>query len=417
VINPSTTPALVAPTAPPSPSPGPAYDVLVAGAGPSGTVASLLLAEAGLRVGVVEARGPSGTRANVVQLGRQSLEVLEHTGMADGLRGAWPEQPDELGRHHSIASIENAGRGRFGAAGSEAHYGTPVTAATSTPDGVAVAVRDAATGAEHVVSARYLLNTTGGRLGENKVTLQAADGSTSVVDIAPVVVSDLNRLVIQRYPYQPHTPKGSHFRTGSVVDPATGERRRVKFNVMQNPRDGAIAVSKQPPWSTADSDEGVRDLFTTAQIDGGGGVAAMQADLGPVGAPTVVPHRHQVAPTARVGNVISLGDAVTRVDTRTGWGTNAGIEDALRAARAVISAIRDPGGAEAVLDTYNRHTMQRHADWLAHSIEAYAGGLATAREQFPEGMAIVDRWSSIADPATPPPSVDPTQPPVGTRNP
>ena len=378
-------------------------DVVIGGAGPAGLTAGLLLRKAGLSVAFVEAHGKDAVRPNVIQLHDPVLGILDEAGFSPFLKGAWPGQPDLVGHFHSIRSIEQAGRRAGMAEGIPFEWDAAVTGVKQLADGVDVSVKNANTGATHAIHGKYFINATGGRIG-----IEQSLGAELVQ------ASDRNRYLIIPEATQPtgatfegvrpqlgngtfapreaalQQPDRGAARVNGTITDAQGVEHKHPFFLLQNPRDGAALVTPEPRWTLDLSDDELLARIRTSEIDNGSG-ELLHVDHGE---PVLVQHRHFIAPSARNGRVLSVGDGVGRVHPKTFWGTGAGVEDGKRAANAILAAEHHPEGADAVLEEYGAETLNRHADWVRHSIERYAGGLEKARTNYPEGVALLERHAT-----------------------
>lgn len=162
------------------------YDVIVAGAGPVGLIASLILARSGARVALVEKRATISTASRASTLHPPTLELLdslgvlqevEHLGViADRIQhrvandivaefnigDLSPETRFPYRLHLEQSKVTPVMLGKLqGFGNAHIHFNTEVVGVAQDPEGVSITIRK--DGADHRIAARYLLAADGAR--------------------------------------------------------------------------------------------------------------------------------------------------------------------------------------------------------------------------------------------------------------
>lgn len=308
-------------------------DVLVAGLGPGGCVAALQAHGLGLRTLAVEARGPEATRARLVLVRPQAQDLLRQMGMADitqGRRASTIRQVEERLRGEIVARA--AAHAQPGAAPLAVSWHTRVAALEAGDEQVRVTLRDETTGAEQMVSARYLIDATGGRLeGLGRVARRATGASHIVVT--------------------------AEYETAPWFDGLAGARdpvtREALILVPMRGRVGVTAYLDTPPGAAADREALVRRFERVAER------LALRAPRQEALAVDVV---QLLLPRPSSDRVLPIGDSVGTVDLWLGAGMSTAIEDAADAARAVAAARQAAGTRDelAPVRAAGRRILARH---------------------------------------------------------
>jgi flavin-dependent dehydrogenase len=315
-------------------------DVLVAGLGPGGCVAALAAHAEGFSTLAVEARGPEGTRPQLVLVrpgARAALQRLRLNDITEGRRTTTLRHVENRLRR----TVENAANATFPRAAStadaplELHWHTSVVRLEPGVDGVLATLRDELAGTERTVKARHLVDAAGGRLESLGRPARAPAGPRHVV-------------VIAEYPTPPWF--------GSLVgvrDPETHELYSL-FPTWK--RQSVIAYLDTPPRQPVDEATLIRRFESIAA----------RLELGPPLQPLqAIDVAQQLLPRSADDRVIAIGDAVGTVDVLLGAGGSAAIEDGIDAVRGIAAARRDrsPGGGQSHLRATNERILARHRSW------------------------------------------------------
>ncbi len=347
-------------------------DVLVAGGGPVGLTLAMDLARRGVRVTVVEAQAfdaTPGVKCNHVSA--RSMEVFRRLGVARALRDAGlpPDHPNDVVFRTSMTGTEltripiPCRRDRYTATGGpdtwwptpepphrinqlylepilrrhaaaqpglELLHGHELTGFTQDADGVAVTVRDRATGAERTLRSRFLAGCDGGSSQVRKQIGAQLEGTP----------------VIQRV-------QSTFIRAPELAALLPGERAWCYYSV--NPRrcGTVFAIDGHSTWLVHNHLNPDEPEFDTVDRDW---ALRQILGVGPEFRYEVISRedwvaRRLVANRFRNGNVFIAGDAAHLWVPYAGYGMNAGIADATHLAwlfAAVVQGWADP----AILDAY-----------------------------------------------------------------
>lgn len=339
-------------------------DVLVLGAGPGGMATALGLERAGVNVAVLEARGATATRPNVVDLSPEAVGVLRELGAEQLLVGRTAaSRRGAEGATISLAALENGLRGLAAERGVPVHYGARAVGLEAAADGAEQVVRLADGGA---AQGRFVVNATGGRSGiEEQLGMQLRFNG------------DWTWFGAVRTPHSPQLPSGERVGgllglrengmrdTGTTLVP-TYERLAMPEHVeryrgtlwygWQNPIDGLSAF--QPIGS--------RELQELSHAELAAKLLAPARAHGVeevLDAPRLIRAESASVEHARVGAVLAIGDAAGRAHPKHMRGTQLALLDAERAAHAVQGALRQPARADELLDRYADATRAAHAEF------------------------------------------------------
>ena len=316
-------------------------DVLVAGLGPGGCVAALAAHGEGLGTLAVEARGPEGTRPQLVLVrpgARTALQQVHLHDVTEGRRTTTLRQVENRLRR----TVENvAGHAATARATSpvtpafDLHWHTSVVGLEPGADGVRVTLRDEAAGTERTVKARHVVDAAGGRLESLGRPARAPAGPRHVVVIAEYA-----------------TPPWFGSLVG-VRDPVTHELYSL-FPTWK--RQSVIAYLDTPPGQHVDDSVLVRRFESIAA----------RLELGPPLQPLqAIDVAQQLLPRSADDRVIAIGDAVGTVDVLLGAGASAAIEDGLDAVRGIVAARRDRSSRDGQphIRATSERILARHRSW------------------------------------------------------
>lgn len=310
-------------------APAEEVDLLVAGLGPGGCAAALAARAAGLRTLAVEARGPEATRAQLILLRPGAQAALQRLGLPDVTQGR---------RTTTIRHVENRLREALMAAADasaqalQVRWHTGVSALQLGPESVQITVRDAHTGAEQVVSARHVIDATGGRLEALGRPARERAGPAHVVATAEYSVPPWFDGIVGVHDRRTHEL--------CMLFPTWGRR-------------GVIAYLDSHPGPGTDPARHVQRFQALADSLG----------LGEPQYPLTAVDVHQRAlPHPTDDRVLPIGDSVGNVDVLWGAGASSAIEDGAEAALAIAEAQRSatPAAEQALTAAACRRIFARH---------------------------------------------------------
>jgi putative polyketide hydroxylase len=353
--------------------------VVIAGAGPAGLTAAMALARLGVETMLVERRAELSSlpRATVVSL--RSMELIRSWGAEDAvLAGAvdvewrgwlsetlatvaagsmWPvgiptrEQaallsptipacvPQDYLEPALLEHLRSLGRTRV-------HLHTEVIGVEDLPEGVAVALRDVATGDVRTVRGRYLV---------------AADGAHSRIRTAVGIPM--------------RGPDGlAHVVTAifrAPLWPVVGEHRYGIYSVSHSRGAGTFLPAGRGDrwyygtWVEPQEVESYTPERFVQRIRAGSGIADLDVAIERTGAFSFAA---QLADRFRAGNVFLAGDAAHRVTPRGGTGMNTAIGGGNDLGWKLGWALRGWAGPE-LLDTYEAERLPIAAHNVARSAD------------------------------------------------
>jgi 2-polyprenyl-6-methoxyphenol hydroxylase-like FAD-dependent oxidoreductase len=322
-------------------------DVVIAGAGPAGLTAAIVLAEAG--VGFVlldrQAEGANTSRACVVHA--RTLEVLAELGVTERLEERGIVVPTFTVRDGAtvLATVPFGGLptdypytlmvpqdrteavllARLREAGGDVHRPYRVTAVDGDDTGVTVTVEDGE-GTASTVRAKYVIGADG---VHSTVREQAGIGFTGATYAESFVLADVR----MDWPLA---------------------REEVSLHLSP---EGVTVVAPLPG-----ADDRYRVVATVADAPERPGIAEVQSIVdarGPAGGRTRVTEvlwssrfrvHHRVADHYRAGRVLLAGDAAHVHSPAGGQGMNTGIQDAVALGRLLARVVA--GEPDAILDGY-----------------------------------------------------------------
>lgn len=380
-------------------------DVLIAGAGPVGSVLALDLARRGVRTVVAEQYlNVPEHNVRAQNLSMRSMEILRSLGVAERVRthrsSVPPEwfaamlfrtsvagrvlarrtRPGELESWREVA-VENhhiqpqylttrALREAAAEAGAEIVSGVQLTDLTDDGDAVRATFRDARDGRRHTVSARYLVGCDG--------------GGSAVRERAGIA--------------RERSPQAGHHVNIHIRCPGLFERLAVEpaaINFVFNERAHSIFLAYEADrWRF-----GVGPFASEAEIDERAVREAIDAILGADAGATIESYssyaaRCEIATGYRSGRVLLAGDAAHLFPPNMGQNMNVGIGDAANLAWKLAAALEGWGGP-ALLDSYGAE--RRPIAW-----QTGLRSLETLIEQQETLDAILQRRrDDLADPGTP----------------
>ncbi len=136
----------------------------MAGVGPGGCAAALAAAQAGLRTLAVDARGPEPLRSQLVLVRPGARRALDSLGLPDLTEGRRTTTIRQVETRLRAALAEAAARSEGTAAPLQVHWHTGIVALQVGAERVLVSLRDEASGHTRQVSARHVVDASGGRL-------------------------------------------------------------------------------------------------------------------------------------------------------------------------------------------------------------------------------------------------------------
>ncbi len=295
----------------------PDVDVLVVGLGPGGCAAALAARAQGLRTLAVEARGPQATRSQLVLVRPGAQAALRQLGLPDiteGRRTTTIRHVETRLRNALLAaSLADAGAQESQrAAPFELCWQTSVQALEAGDDGVRVLLRDTATGADRSLTARHVIDASGGRLESCGRPARLQAGPSHWVITAEYASPPWFEGIVGVHDAKTHELY--------LLFPTWGRR-------------GVIAYMDTRPGPGPDG----------ATLTERFGQMAQSLALGPPQHSAVavdVCQRALARPTA--DRVVAIGDAVGTVDVLLGAGMSTAIEDGYDAACAIAVAQREP---------------------------------------------------------------------------
>jgi 2-polyprenyl-6-methoxyphenol hydroxylase-like FAD-dependent oxidoreductase len=340
--------------------------VVVVGAGPAGLTAAIALARAGVETLLVERRAHTSRvpRANAVST--STMELLRSWGLEERVREAdlevelqpWvtatlatarhghavdagfptreqaalisPTGPAGVAQNHLEPVLEGHLRSL---AHARVQRGTKLLHVDNRHDGVILRVRDLASGAERVVSARYLI---------------AADGVRSTVRSALGITASRSQELEARLSVLFRAPLWG----------LVGDYRYAIYFITAAKRSPVFVPAGRPDrWVFAtewDSDPEQIMALDRSEVTRWIREAAGDRTLAPeIESVAAVPFGIDVAERFRDGRVFLIGDAAHRVTPRGATGLNTAIRDGFDLGWKLAWVVRGWGG-ERLLDSYER---------------------------------------------------------------
>ena len=311
----------------------PAVDLLVAGLGPGGCAAAVAARAAGLSTLAVEARGTQATRSQLVLVRPGAQAALRQLGLPDITEGR---------RTSTIRQVEN----RLRAAVMAAASADPASAASALTlcwhtsvagldvgaDRVLVSLRDELTGSTRTISARHVIDASGGRLESLGRPARVRAGPSHLVMTAEYAALPWFEGIV------------------GVRDPATHELYLL-FPTWG--RRGVIAYFDSLPGPGIDGTLLAQRFAAIADRLGLG------APSHPVAAYDV--YQRLLERPIR-DRVLAIGDSVGTVDALLGAGMSNAIEDGVEAANAIAAARREASvvGEMAQVRAASERLYDRH---------------------------------------------------------
>jgi 2-polyprenyl-6-methoxyphenol hydroxylase-like FAD-dependent oxidoreductase len=321
--------------------------VIVAGAGPVGLTAALLLADAGVPVTVVEKRAQLSAASKASTFHPPTLAILHHLGVldavqglgqvvdrlqyrtaADGVFAEFPlsdlrgETPFPYRLHLEQAQLTSIMLERLAA-----HPHARVLFATELVDVVAgprtVEARVRREGREETLAASYLIGADGSRSDVRRSLGIAFDGEDYPDKVLRVMTTDDLGTLLPGI--APVTYLFNHGRSASFL--RMPDCWRI---ILRVPREVDDATALDPDWifaRLADVMPHCRRLPTVVMKD-------------------VYGVARRVAASYRAGRVVLIGDSAHITNTRGGMNMNCGLHDAFAVAPAIARALRNGNAAD-----------------------------------------------------------------------
>jgi 2,4-dichlorophenol 6-monooxygenase len=399
--------------------------VLIAGGGPAGLSAALLLAQRGIEVLLIERRGLDWRYPRAHLLNVRTMEIFQEMGVAEdiyalapaddrwrkvvwytsvagptplhGLKlgevpawGGGPDAPryaqasprkfsnlpqirlDRLLWEHAAARCPGRIRARQELTGLDQHE----------PGGVTATITDRDTGVQRRVRARYLIAADGGRVSAALLGVQL-EGPRAIRDVVSHYVSTDLRAWSEPDALLAHfiQPRGEGRTVGALqaLGPRRYGRDSPQWLVALTPRPG------DPP-----------DLDEDALL------ARVREMLGlPAGHPITLhatshwQYEGVVAQRFRAGSAFLVGDAAHRHPPTGGLGLNTAVQDVHNLAWKLAAMLRGQAG-EALLDSYETERRPIAAFCTAHALENAGrhAPIGTALGLGP-GMTEEEGWQQI----------------------
>jgi 2-polyprenyl-6-methoxyphenol hydroxylase-like FAD-dependent oxidoreductase len=287
-------------------------DLLIAGLGPAGCAAALAAHAQGLRTLAVEARGIAATRSRLVLVRPRARAALRQLGLPDLTEGRRTTTIQQIETRLRSALIETAAEdGPL-----SLHWHTGVTALECSQDQVRATLQDEAGGPPRTVTARHLIDATGGRLEAMGRPARVRTGASHLVITAEYLTPPWFEGIVGVSDRRTHETY--------MLFPTWGRR-------------GVIAYFDSAPGDGSDA----------ATLEQHFQAMAQQLGLGtptqPVAAVNVY-QRGLQRPSA--DRVVAIGDAVGTVDVLLAAGMSMAIEDGIEAVRHIAAAQRSAAAAD-----------------------------------------------------------------------
>ncbi len=371
--------------------------VLIAGGGPVGLTAAMLLARHGIEVLLVDRRGPESRYPRAHLLNVRTMEIFHEIGVADSIYAQAPDNdrwrkvvwytsiagPTPL-HGCKIGEVQAWGGGtdapRYAQASPRKFTNLPQIrldpllwehAAATCPgrirarqeltglrqheDGVTVTITDRDSGIEREVSTRYLIAADGGRVSAALLGIRM-EGARAIHDVSSYYLSTDLRLWAEPDALLAHfiAPRGHGRTVGTIqaLGPGSYGRQSPEWLVAVAPRPGAP--------HPADDEARLAEART---------MLGLPADH-PMTLHAVSHWQYEgvVAERFRVGSAFLVGDAAHRHPPTGGLGLNGGVQDAHNLAWKLAAVLRGQA-AERLLDSYEAERRPIAAFYAAHSLE------------------------------------------------
>jgi 2,4-dichlorophenol 6-monooxygenase len=398
--------------------------VLVAGGGPVGLTAAMLLARQGIEVLLVDRRGPDARYPRAHLLNVRTMEIFHEIGVADDIYAQAPADDEwrKVVWYTSVAGptplhglklgeVPAWGGGpdapRYAQASPRKFTNLPqirldrllwehaeaycpgrirarkeLTALRQHDNGVTATITDRDSGTQHEVSARYLIAADGGRVSSALLDV-GMEGSRAISDHVSYYVSTDLGLWAEPDALLAHfiAPRGHGRIVGTIqaLGPGGYGRKSPEWLVAVAPRPG-----DPPPADTEKQLASAREML---------GLPASH----PMKLHAVSHWQYEgvVAERFRVRSAFLAGDAAHRHPPTGGLGLNCGVQDAHNLAWK-LAAVLHGRASDALLDSYETERRPIAAFYTAHSLEN-AGRHAPIGTALGLGPAVTEEegWAQI----------------------
>ncbi|QBF31996.1 NAD(P)/FAD-dependent oxidoreductase [Thalassococcus sp. S3] len=329
--------------------------VLIAGMGPAGLVAGLILTRAGIPVRIFEAEEVLPTDLRASTFHPPTLDMLAELGVADLLVADGLKAPTYQWRDRMTG---DAATFDLGCLEGQTAYPFRLQCEQFKLTRVAAQMLEA----EPLATLQFgwAASTVTQDEGGVTLTLSAKDGTTRTERGAYLIGADGASSAVRRaldIPFEGFTYAEQWVVASTPVDFAETIPNLAPVTYTADAEEWFVLLRTKDLWRVlipvaedADAEEVMSDAFIEAKLQG----------IAPHDGPYPIAHRtiyrvHQrVAETYRVGRAAIAGDAAHINNPLGGMGMNGGIHDAVNLAHKLVRVIQDGADADAMLDHYSK---------------------------------------------------------------